>query len=103
MLERITRRLFPHIHTIQESARQLSETIARQNATIDEMHREKERPDGRSKLSHSEWQLNQEMSEALMLAGSGPPVMAPTTADIKVKERFWELELALEDRGWTRQ
>lgn len=39
-----------------------------------------------------------EMKEAMMLGGSGPAM-----ADVGLKERWWDLELALEDRGWARQ
>jgi hypothetical protein len=52
--------------------------------------------------------LNDEV-EAWMLAGAGPRMDRPTkeslpaAVPVQIKERLWELELALEDRGWQRQ
>jgi hypothetical protein len=54
-----------------------------------------------------------EMEESWELAGSGPPMLPvidgrpiavqEAATDVVLKERLWELELSLEDRGWTRQ
>lgn len=52
-----------------------------------------------------------EMTEALALAGAGLPMTREpnhgetvlSESAVSLKERFWELELALEDRGWQRQ
>ena len=59
-----------------------------------------------------------EMVEALAMYGAGPWQATGVTVNaegavseaagtpavlVKLKERFWELELALEDRGWQRQ
>ncbi len=52
--------------------------------------------------------LNDEM-EAWMISGSGPRMLQPAresmpaNVPVQIKERLWELELALEDRGWQRQ
>lgn len=54
----------------------------------------------------------EEMREAYDLMGSGPemcayiegqPVNVHEVKEAKLKESLWELELALEDRGWQRQ
>lgn len=49
-----------------------------------------------------------DMAECYMLSGSGPrmesvPLRENGSVPVDVKERLWELELALEDRGWQRQ
>lgn len=51
-----------------------------------------------------------ELVEAKLMAGAGPGVepmdqaqIQKVVKDVAVKERLWELELALEDRGWKRQ
>lgn len=101
MLDALARRLFPNIAVIRESARQLQDTIARQNETINLLHEKRDAPPAAKRPG--DWQLQDEMREAVMLAGAGPSLSAPTESTIAVKERFWDLELALEDRGWSQE
>lgn len=46
--------------------------------------------------------IEHELAEAEMMGGGGP-AKAMVERDVKLTERLWELELALDDRGWQRE
>jgi hypothetical protein len=58
-------------------------------------------------IESQRFQQANELFEAGLMWGGGPGQAISkeqaTTTVIKMKERLWELELALEDRGWKRQ
>jgi len=101
---------------IQQASQQRFLDLERRNAQLLE--------ENRAILEHSRGEDHQaavlerraEYAEALSMYGAGPwqPTgvtvteagridAAPGSTSVMLKERFWELELALEDRGWQRQ
>jgi hypothetical protein len=58
-------------------------------------------------MESQRFQQANELFEAQLMWGGGPghaiSKEQATTTVVKMKERLWELELALEDRGWKRQ
>lgn len=104
MLRSLVDRILPELPALRESNqtlsaqnRELGEALLRLNASFEEVQRDRATP--RGPRPAGDIMLQMEVQESEFFGGSGPAVSQP----INVKERWWEMELALEDRGWTRQ
>lgn len=91
-----------------EAAHELTQTkeaLGRSNASI-ELMRQMERgwyKTNSGQMRRTSPDVN-EFFEAGLMASGGPGAAQPDPErTVAMKERFWELELALEDRGWQRQ
>lgn len=87
--------------------REAGGSMALANGALAQMMQERQQRNEQREMRRAE------IAESWEYAGSGPPMLATidgqpvavqeAVANVKLKERLWELELALEDRGWTRQ
>lgn len=92
--------------------------LDRQNKILQEENRALLSRDEDERAKAEVVERRSEMVEALAMYGSGPwqptgltvsesgvvdATEAASSAQVMLKERYWELELALEDRGWQRQ
>lgn len=115
---RVLHKLFPSIPRREAERAALQAEVAKTRTALVaavetiNMHRlENSRYDiedigGRERLVDRE--LISEWVEAEMMGGSGVGMERMTTPQreaqaVQIKERMWEIELALEDRGWQRQ
>ena len=111
----VLKRLAPGLYSAFEAARQLPNLRAQLNAageTINLMQQDfgalqfYSDPANRKLARHREDVMDE--CESYLLGGAGPQMNAVSLKEnglvpMVAKERLWELELALEDRGWQRQ
>lgn len=105
-LTRLVFRLVPQLEKLVKSAGGTIDRLA-EEVSILRADRDDRRDQGRM--------LIEEMREAAAMAGAGPWQAVPSTvgaresasnsgpAQVALRERMWDLELALEDQGWQRQ
>jgi hypothetical protein len=114
-LEKAVRKLAPGLSSSLEAARQLPKLKQQLNALAEsyslirqdaDMLRFYSEPENRRMKARRDDMIDE--AESWMIAGSGPQMQSVSIREnalvpVQVRERLWELELALEDRGWQRQ